>query len=109
MVRGGSKGGWGASAPLQLVHQWKYEEGEGEEEVEERRKMEREREEEEETSPPFQSCSAFDNHEILRTRIKRNSKSKNLTQTKQDFRGFTQTCTESKKLQRLLLSRIRIL
>ena len=37
------KGGWGAPAPLQLVHQWKYGEGEGEEEVEERRKIEREK------------------------------------------------------------------
>jgi len=42
-LRGGSKGGLGAPAPLQLMHQWKYEEGEEEEEVEERRKIERER------------------------------------------------------------------
>jgi hypothetical protein len=50
--RGGSTGGLeGAPAPLQLVQQWRYEEGEEEEEVEERRKMERE-EKEEEISPP---------------------------------------------------------
>ena len=51
-VAGGSRGGWGAPAPLLLVHQWKYGEGEGEEEVEERRKN-REIVEEEDISPPF--------------------------------------------------------
>ena len=51
---GRSKGGWGGSSPLLLVHQWKYGEGEGEEEVEERRKN-REMVEEEEISSPFDS------------------------------------------------------
>jgi hypothetical protein len=48
-ARGGSKGGWGAPAPLQLVRQWKYGEGDGEERWRKEEKW-REREEKEETS-----------------------------------------------------------